>query len=104
MAVARLDNGMGEVFHIGSNSEISVRDLCHLIARLMGSNAAIVQNSSRMRPPGSEVYRLCCDNRKLCQASGFRPEVPLEEGLRRTIAWFQTDGNLRRYKEHLYNV
>ncbi|HVP49151.1 MAG TPA: GDP-mannose 4,6-dehydratase [Bryobacteraceae bacterium] len=104
MAVARLDNGMGEVFQIGSNSEISVGDLFQLIARLMASNAAIVRNSARMRPTGSEVYRLRCDNRKLCQASGFQPEVPLEEGLRRTIAWFRSDGNLKRYKEHLYNV
>jgi NAD dependent epimerase/dehydratase len=104
MAVARLDHGMGEVFQIGSNSEISVTDLFHLIADLMGTRAAIVQNPARMRPPGSEVYRLRCDNRKLCAASGFQPGVPFEDGLRRTIEWFQSEGNLQRYKEHLYNV
>jgi NAD dependent epimerase/dehydratase len=104
LAISRMDSGFGEVFHIGSDSEIEVGNLVHTIARLMGSSANIVQDSDRLRPAGSEVYRLRCDNRKLKDASGFSPATPLEEGLRRTIDWFRLDENLRRYKEHLYNV
>lgn len=102
--IAELDGGLGEVFHIGSGEEISIGDLFQTIAGLMESDARVVQDPERMRPAGSEVLRLCCDNRKLYEAAGFRPCVPLREGLARTIAWFRDPANLAKYKGHLYNV
>jgi NAD dependent epimerase/dehydratase len=103
MAISRLDQGLGEVFQIGSNSEISVGALFNEIARLMGSRAHVVEDPSRLRPPGSEVHRLRCNHEKLKGASGFQPEITMEDGLRRTIAWFCSGDNLQRYKD-IYNV
>jgi NAD dependent epimerase/dehydratase len=94
----------GEVFNIGTGREISMGCLFETIARLMGSAARPIQHSDRLRPGASEVRRLCCDNRKLLDATGFAPETPLEAGLEKTIAWFRNPENLRKYKEHLYNV
>ena len=102
IAIAALE--AGEVFHIGSDVEVSVGDLFKLVADLMGSVAQIEVVSERKRPPESEVLRLCCNPRKLRDASGFRPEVGLREGLNRTIEWFRDSTNLRRYKDSLYNV
>ena len=102
IAIAALE--AGEVFHIGSDMEVSVGDLFKLVADLMGSVAQIEVVSERKRPPESEVLRLCCNPRKLRDASGFRPEVGLREGLNRTIEWFRDSTNLRRYKDSLYNV
>jgi nucleoside-diphosphate-sugar epimerase len=104
LAIAGLDGGAGEVFHIGSNLEISIGDLFGKIAELMQSDASILADDERLRPPRSEVMRLRCDNRKLKQLASFEPETGLEEGLRRTIAWFRDDRNLRRYKGDIYNV
>jgi nucleoside-diphosphate-sugar epimerase len=70
----------------------------------MESDAQIEVVSERKRPPESEVLRLCCNPRKLRDASGFRPEVGLREGLNRTIEWFRDPTNLRGYKDSLYNV
>jgi NAD dependent epimerase/dehydratase len=104
LAIVSLDNGFGEVFHIGSNQEISIADLFRLIADNMNSDARIEIDPNRVRPEASEVLRLRCNYQKLRDASGFQPRISLCEGLKRTIDWFQNPNNLRRYKESLYNV
>jgi NAD dependent epimerase/dehydratase len=104
LAIAGLDGGLGEVYHIGSDQEISVGDLFRLIAEIMNTDAQVRTDSARLRPAGSEVLRLRCDYRKLRNISGFRPQISLRDGLRRTIDWFQDPSNLQRYKGSLYNV
>jgi NAD dependent epimerase/dehydratase len=104
VSIAEYDGGLGEVFHIGSQNEISVGDLFRMIAGLMDSDARIVQDSARIRPRGSEVRRLCCNNSKLFCATGFKPSIPFSEGLTRTVAWFREERNRARYKGNLYNV
>jgi nucleoside-diphosphate-sugar epimerase len=92
------------VFNIGTNQEISIGDLFELIAELSGRPARIVTDEERVRPVNSEVMRLLCDSTKLANASGFRPQVTLRDGLMRTIEWFRNPENLRRYKTGIYNV
>jgi NAD dependent epimerase/dehydratase len=104
LAVASLDGGHGEVFNIGSNQEISIGALFHLIAEIMSSDAGIATDPARLRPVDSEVRRLRCDGRKLRDAQGYQPEVSLRVGLQRTVEWFLNPKNLRQYKESLYNV
>ncbi len=104
LAIARMEGGAGEVFQIGTNREISMGDLFQLIAELMGSKAIPVTDPERLRPNKSEVRRLCCDNTKLREATGFEPATSLREGLVATIDWFRHPENLARYKGYLYNV
>jgi NAD dependent epimerase/dehydratase len=104
LAIAQLDAGIGDVFHIGSNREIAVGDLFALLADIMGSSARVLLDETRRRPETSEVLRLRCDNRKLRDASGFEPEIGLRDGLTRTVRWFADERNLQRYKRGLYNV
>jgi len=102
LAIAGLDGGHGEVFHIGSNTEISIGDLVKLVARIMGREVRVKEEDERLRPAQSEVFRLRCDNGKLKQAAGFTPAVGLEEGLSRTAEWLAR--NRSRYKDWIYNV
>ena|SRR5436190_4180703 len=104
MALAQVQGGVGEVFNIGSNHEISIGDLVSLIAGVMGVPAALAADPGRLRPGTSEVLRLRCDNTKLERVSAFRPQIPLAEGLARTVGWFRHPVNLSRYKPSLYNV
>jgi NAD dependent epimerase/dehydratase len=104
LAIARMEGGDGEVFQIGTNREVRMGDLFQLIAELMGSKTTPASDSERLRPGKSEVRRLCCDNKKLREATGFEPSTPLREGLGVTIEWFRCPKNLARYKSHLYNV
>lgn len=104
LAIAEMDSGLGEVFNIGSNREISIGDLFQLIATLMNVPASFKIDKDRIRPENSEVLRLRCDNRKLASATGFLPQTTLTTGLCETIEWLRCPENLKRYKTGIYNV
>lgn len=104
IAIAEADNTVGEVINIGSNFEISIQDTFDLIRKLMDSDVSFVVDPQRIRPEKSEVQRLWCDNTKINQLTGFKPEMSIEEGLKRTITWFTDSSNLAKYKMHIYNV
>jgi NAD dependent epimerase/dehydratase len=87
LAVAASDRAVGEVVNIGSGREISIGDLVRLLVEITGTDAEIVTDDARLRPSGSEVERLLCDNTRAREWTGWQPEVTLEEGLRRTSAW-----------------
>ncbi|MAY14352.1 MAG: NAD-dependent dehydratase [Oceanospirillaceae bacterium] len=95
---------VGEIINIGSNTEVSILDTVHMIRDIMNSDVEIIHDSNRMRPEKSEVHRLVCDNSKLLRLTGYKHQISLEEGLRRTIEWFCVPDNLLRYKADQYNV
>ncbi len=102
--IAELDNVNGEVINVGSNNEISIKELFETIKKIMHSDAIIDIEEKRFRPERSEVYRLRCDNTKLKRLTNFYPEYSLEEGLKKTVEWFTDPKNLNRYKPDIYNV
>ena len=71
--------------NVGSGMEISIKDLVHLIAQLIGFEGEIVWDASK--PNGQP--RRSLDTSRAEQLFGFRARTPFEEGLRRTIAWYQ---------------
>ena len=87
LAVAGCDRAVGEAVNIGSGREISIGDLVAQLISITGSDARVVTDPDRLRPPGSEVERLVCDNRRAREWAGWAPEVSLEEGLARTSEW-----------------
>lgn len=88
--VAEGKDALGTVVNLGSNTEISIRDLAKEIFQLLGKTSVkMVQESERVRPPQSEVERLWADNSKAKTCFGWSPTVSLKEGLSRTIAWVQ---------------
>jgi nucleoside-diphosphate-sugar epimerase len=104
IAVADCAAAVGESINIGSGRDISIGDLAKQLIALVDSKAQVVLDESRLRPSGSEVERLCCDNSKIALLTGFAPQVALDEGLARTLAWFRQPENLKRYKADAYNV
>jgi len=104
IALAKSDKTIGEVINIGSGVEISVGDTLNLIKKIMNSDVEFITDKQRLRPEKSEVFRLCCDNTKIHELTGFLPEYSLEKGLKETIDWFTSSDNLSRYKIDIYNV
>ena len=76
-----------EPINLGSGSEISMRELAELIARLVGFAGEIVWDTAR--PNGQP--RRCLDVSRAAQLLQWRAEIPFEEGLRRTIAWWEAN-------------
>jgi dTDP-glucose 4,6-dehydratase len=73
-----------------------------MILRLCASNAAIVCDEKRVRPDNSEVMQLICDASLTRDLTGWQPQVSLEEGLTRVVAFIREHPQL--YKPSLYNV
>jgi NAD dependent epimerase/dehydratase len=94
LAVAACDRAVGSVVNIGSGREVSIGDLVALLIRTTGSSAEVVVDPDRVRPAGSEVDRLLCDNTRAREWAGWTPEVSLEEGLRRTSDWVKENLHL----------
>ena len=104
LAIASMEGGVGEVFNIGSNREISVGELALLIANIMSKKVRVRMDPARLRPKDSEVLRLRCNNAKLERATGFLPQTSLRDGLAQTVRWFLDEKNSKRYKSAIYNV
>jgi NAD dependent epimerase/dehydratase len=102
LAVAGADRVTGEVVNIGSGREISIGDLIELLFEVTGQRKDIVVEDERIRPTGSEVHRLLCDNTRAREWAGWKPEVSLEEGLRATADWVRH--NLGELKTDVYHV
>ncbi|MCK4766192.1 MAG: NAD-dependent 4,6-dehydratase LegB [Candidatus Aminicenantes bacterium] len=100
--LAECDEAVGEVVNIGSGSEISIKDLCELIKKVMGADVEFSSDKERLRPGKSEVERLLCDNSKIKELVSYKPEYSLEEGLTETSLWIKK--NLEKYKVDIYNV
>lgn len=77
----------GQTFNLGSGREISIGKLVEKIAAITGRQIEVQQDSIRLRPEGSEVMRLISNNQLARTHLGWQPEVDLEEGLKRTLAW-----------------
>lgn len=104
IALAECDETIGEVINIGSGTEVTVGDTLNLIKELMHSDVAFITDENRLRPKKSEVFRLCCDNTKIHNLTGFQAQYSLKDGLKNCIDWFTKPENLSRYKIDLYNV
>jgi UDP-glucose 4-epimerase len=93
MAVELLEKGQfGEVYNMGSEEGIKIYDLAWMIGEIMKKDAtiSIEVDESRVRP--WEIWHLQSDNSKLYSVIDYRPQVSLEEALKRTIADYQKQG------------
>lgn len=70
--------------NLGSASEISIRDLVGIIARLTGFEGRITWDTTK--PNGQP--RRCLDVSRAKHEFGFQAHTNFEEGLRRTIEWY----------------
>jgi GDP-L-fucose synthase len=70
--------------NIGAGSEIRIKDLAELIARLTEFSGKIVWDATK---PDGQPRRML-DVSTAERAFGFRARVPFEQGLRETIEWY----------------
>lgn len=72
--------------NLGTGSEVVIRDLVETIARLTGFNGEIRWQSDR--PDGQPRRQL--DTSRAFEKFGFKARTSLEDGLKRTIDWFES--------------
>jgi len=103
-ALASAEASIGQEINVATQTEISVGDLAERLIRLINPEARVVADDQRLRPPKSEVFRLCGSNRKIRELTGWEPAYDIDRGLAETIEWFRQPANLARYKHDIYNL
>ncbi len=83
---ALTSDGNPTPINLGSGQEVSIKSLAEMIGRLSGFQGLIRWDTAK--PDGQP--RRCLDTSRAATLLGWRAAMPLEEGLRRTIAWYRS--------------
>ncbi|MGB7342141.1 MAG: GDP-mannose 4,6-dehydratase [Phototrophicaceae bacterium] len=84
------DEAVGQTINIGSNYEMTVRELAETIKQVVElDDAKIIYDEPR---PG-DILRLYADSSKAGQLLGFEPQVTFNEGLQNLKDWYDTQAN-----------
>jgi len=77
----------GAVINVGAGRQTTVKELAELVIRVSGKSLA-----PRFLPArtAGEIRHRCPDVTKCRELIGYVPETSLEEGIRKTYAWYQT--------------
>jgi UDP-glucose 4-epimerase len=87
MLAATTEGLGGDVVQLGTGRAVSVGDLFELAQSILGTKAVVAVDEQRLRPERSEVMALEADPAKALVGLGWKPQVTLEEGIRRTADW-----------------
>jgi len=81
----------GQVFNIGTAVETSILDLAKLMLEISGSKSEIrfVSKEEVYGTSYEDILRRVPDNTRMREVLGVSDEIPLREGLARTIDWFR---------------
>lgn len=102
LMLAESEKTIGGVFNLGTSQEITIEELFQKINKIIGEKSELIFDGSRVRPEKSEVARLCSDFSKTANIVGWKPEVLIDEGLKRTIEW--VSDNLTIFNSKKYNL
>jgi UDP-glucose 4-epimerase len=83
--LAGLARGVSGAFNIGSGESVTINDLAGIMVGMAGASASIEHAPPR---PG-DVRDSKADISAATAAFGFRPAVPLRDGLKEYIDWFR---------------
>ncbi len=94
IAAMEVEEAVGKVFNIGNGQEWTIESLAEVVRRLVPEAGPIrhIPFEEVYGPDFEETRRRVPATARAERVLGFRAQVPLEDGLRRTIPWF---------KEHL---
>jgi nucleoside-diphosphate-sugar epimerase len=71
------------IYHVGTMDEVAVADLARRIAAVAGRKIELVKGP----PAAGGTPRRCPDISKLAKL-GYKPRVPLDDGLKATLDWY----------------
>jgi nucleoside-diphosphate-sugar epimerase len=81
------EKAQGAIVNLGCGEPRRIRDVAALVLELMGNPVRARFGELPYRP--GETWEFYCSNERARTLLGWAPRVPLEDGLRRTIAWYR---------------
>jgi UDP-glucose 4-epimerase len=95
LMAAASDQVNGQVFNLGGDCVISLKDLADLLIEVNGAGEYTVQSFPPDRK-GIDIGDYYADFSQISSVLKWKPQVPLREGLARTLAFYQ--GHLEHYR------
>jgi len=82
---------VGQAINVGSDEEVSIADLAARMVRISGSSSQVifVPKEAVYDRGYEDIPRRVPSVRRMHELLAVRAEIPLDEGLRRTIEWFK---------------
>ncbi|MCZ8512562.1 NAD(P)-dependent oxidoreductase [Paenibacillus filicis] len=87
----------GEIINISSGKQYKLIDVIDIISKLTKTDSKI--NIGAIPYRKTEIMSFACDNRKMLQLTEWKPNIPLEDGLKRTME--QINGGVQKWKLQL---
>lgn len=83
-----IENGMaGESYNVGSGNAVSIRELLDRILGMTKRQITVETDAGRLRP--SDIPIIQADIDRLREATGWKPEIPLERTIRETLDYWR---------------
>ncbi|MFA5975467.1 MAG: NAD-dependent epimerase/dehydratase family protein [Elusimicrobiota bacterium] len=91
MAAGLVPEAVGDIFNIGTDRETPILELAQTMIKITGARSTIklVPQETIYGSSYEDIPRRVPDNTKMKTILKVKTEVSLEDGLRRTIEWFQ---------------
>lgn len=83
-------NIIGEIINIGNYENYTIKEIVEKIVKIMQCSIPIVEKRSSVL--SSDVPEFLCDITKAKNMLGWFPQVSIENGLKKTIEWYQKYG------------
>jgi CDP-glucose 4,6-dehydratase len=87
----RIDETRGEAFNFGAGEHVQILDLTNRIIRLAGKEGRLTPNVLLKDKVPGEIDAQYLSSEKVGKYLGWSAQVGLEEGLRRSIAWYTSN-------------
>ncbi len=77
---------LGDTFNVSSGDSVSIKRLIDAISSKMKKKPEVIFQAERT----GEIKHMACDTQKIKKRLGFEPSVSVEEGISRTVDFYET--------------
>ena len=107
-AIKNKNKIVGQVFNIGNNFEISIKDILKIFKEDFGYDFTVKIDKQRVRKKGTEVERLYASSSKFKKIINWSPDYSgkngFKKGLSETINWFKKNDVSFNHQLNNYNI
>jgi nucleoside-diphosphate-sugar epimerase len=91
------EKAIGQIINLGTGEERPIKDVVLKVLELMGDPVKPLLGALPYRP--GEIWRLYADSSKARELLGWQPQMSLEDGLKKAIAWYTEKFNAGAFDE-----
>ena len=107
LAAIKSKKGIGEIINLGSDLEVSIKDLVKIISRGLNKKLFIKIDKKRIRPEKSEILRLVADSKKAKKLLNWKTKMStkyFERSIKKTLDWYIHNTNRNQINDKIYNI